>query len=291
MEILVVLGRVLFAAFANVFQKQLTHQDHHPLFIVMASYVVLSIISIPLLFWVDINQLNPDFWLNISLAAALDMTGTLFLVLSLSKTDLSIFGPLNAYKVVISMLLAMLFLNEIPSSQGFLGIAIIIVGSCFLLPKSAKQTNQHRLRHLISDKGVQYRFISILLFSIGTLPLKNAVMEGQALATTVFWCLIGLPLASLSYQIFNQNRDTHLFRQVKPALSQIGTLGIMMFLMQYMTMIVLSQMMIAYSLALFQLSMVLHVFLGYKIFKEQHIKRRLAACLVMVIGSLLVLKA
>ena len=258
MEIIVVLGRVLFASFANVFQKKLTHEDHHPLFIVMASYVVLSIISIPLLFWVDINQLSQYFWLNISLAAALDMAGTLFLVLSLSKTDLSIFGPL---------------------------------GSCFLLPRAVKRTNQHRLRHLLTDKGVQYRFLSILLFSIGTLPLKNAVMDGQALAATVFWCLIGWPLAILSYQIFNQNRDIHLFQQVKPALSQIGTLGIMMFLMQYMTMIILSQMMIAYSLALFQLSMVLHVFLGYKIFKEQHIKRRLAACLVMVTGSLLVLTA
>jgi drug/metabolite transporter (DMT)-like permease len=291
MEIIVVLGRVLFASFANVFQKQLTLKDHHPLFIVMASYIVLSIISIPLLLWVDMNQLSRDFWFNISFAAALDMAGTLFLVHSLSKTDLSIFGPLNAYKVVISMLLALVFLNEIPNSQGFLGIAIIIAGSCFLLPRLDKQTKQHRLRHLLIDKGVQYRFLSILLFSIGTLPLKNAVMEGQALATTIFWCLIGLPLAIISHQIFKQNSERTLCQQVRPALSHIATLGLMMFLMQYMTMIVLSQMMIAYSLALFQLSMVLHVFLGYKIFKEQHIKRRLAACLVMVIGSLLVLNA
>ena len=291
MEIIIVLGRVLFASFANVFQKQLTQNEHHPLFIVMASYIVLFIISIPLLLWVDMNALSPDFWFNISFAAALDMAGTLFLVLSLSKTDLSIFGPLNAYKVVISMLLAMVFLNETPNSQGFLGIAIIIVGSCFLLPRSGKQTKQHRLRHLLIDKGVQYRFLSILLFSIGTLPLKNAVMEGQALATTIFWCLIGLPLAIISHQMFKQNSERTLCQQVRPALSHIATLGLMMFLMQYMTMIGLSQMMIAYSLALFQLSMVLHVFLGYKLFKEQHIKRRLTACLVMVIGSLLVLKA
>ena len=59
MEIIVVLARVLFASFANVFQKQLAHQGHHPLFIVMASYAVLSIISIPVLFWVNINELSP----------------------------------------------------------------------------------------------------------------------------------------------------------------------------------------------------------------------------------------
>lgn len=50
-------------------------------------------------------------------------------------------------------------------------------------------------------------------------------------------------------------------------------------------------MMIAYTLALFQLSMVLQVFLGYRIFKEGHFMRRMSACLVMVAGSLLVLNA
>jgi len=291
MEIIIILGRVLFASFANVFQKQLAHQGHHPLFIVMASYAILSLISLPLLFWAPINSLGQHFWINIVLAALLDMAGTLFLVLSLSKTDLSIFGPLNAYKVVISMLLAMLFLNEIPNYQGFLGITIIIIGSCFLLPRSSKQTNQHRLRQLLIDKGVQYRFLSILLFSIGTIPLKSAVIEGQALATTVFWCLIGFPLAVVSYRLFNKNPAQPLFKQARSVLPQLTTLAILIFLMQYTTMLVLSELFIAYSLALFQLSMVLHVFLGYQVFKEQHFKRRLGACLIMIMGSLLVLKA
>lgn len=292
MEIIVVLGRVLFASFANVFQKQLAHQNHHPLFIVMMSYLVLAAISLPLLFWIPLTELNLHFWLNITLAAMLDMAGTLFLVLSLSKTDLSVFGPLNAYKVVISMGLAMLFLNEIPNTQGFVGIATIIIGSTFLLPRTTQQPKQSRIRLLFADKGVQYRFLSILLFSIGTLPLKNAVMAGQALATTVFWCLIGLPLAVASYHLFNRPpAQQALLTQIKPAIVKFSALGIMMFLMQYTTMIVLSQRLIAYSLALFQLSMVLQVFLGYQVFNEPHFKRRLGACLVMVAGSLLVLKA
>jgi len=292
MEIIVVLGRVLFASFSNVFQKQLTQHHHHPLLIVMASYIVLVIISLPLLFWVPLSSLSPHFWLNIALAALLDMAGTLFLVLSLSKTDLSVFGPLNAYKVVISMGLAMLFLDEIPNTQGFLGIAIIIIGSVFLLPSSPSTSQKHRLHLLLADKGVQYRFLSILLFSVGTLPLKNAVMTGQALATTICWCLIGLPLAILSYLMFNPHpRQAKVTPQVKPTIIHFLALGIMMFLMQYTTMIVLSQRMIAYSLALFQLSMVLQVFLGHQIFKEPHFKRRLSACLVMIAGSLLVLKA
>ena len=125
MEIIVVVGRLLFSSFANVFQKKLAHQGLHPFFIVMASYLVLSIICIPLLWTFELTALNHTFWINIFFAALLDMAGTLFLVMSLSKTDLSVFGPLNAYKVVISMLLAMVFLGETPSMQGFIGVAII----------------------------------------------------------------------------------------------------------------------------------------------------------------------
>lgn len=290
MEIIIVVGRLLFSSFANVFQEKLTHQGLHPFFIVMASYWVLSIICIPLLWIVNLTDLNQTFWINIFFAALLDMAGTLFLVMSLSKTDLSIFGPLNAYKVVISMLLAMLFLGEIPSTQGFIGVTIIVIGSYFLFPSTAK-LNTNRLVSVLADRGVQYRFLSIFLFSIGTLPLKNAVIAGDAIATTVFWCLIGFPLAIIAHTVFIKDSFTKDFEQSKHHVYQFLYLGTLIFLMQYMTMLVFSKLLIAYSLALFQLGMVLQVFLGYRIFNEQHILRRLAACLVMVGGSLLVLKA
>jgi drug/metabolite transporter (DMT)-like permease len=290
MEIIVVFGRLVFSSFANVFQKKLTHQGLHPFFIVMASYLVLSIICIPLLWTFDLSKLNQTFWLNIFFAALLDMAGTLFLVMSLSKTDLSVFGPLNAYKVVISMLLAMIFLGEIPSTQGFIGVGIIVIGSYFLFPATA-QFNSNRLLNLLTDRGVQYRFLSILLFSIGTLPLKNSVVAGSAISTTIFWCLIGFPLAIIAHTVFLKDNFTKDYKQSKNHVYSFLYLGILIFLMQYTTMLVFSKLLIAYSLALFQLGMVLQVFLGYRVFNEKHILRRLAACLVMVAGSLLVLKA
>jgi uncharacterized membrane protein len=47
---------------------------------------------------------------------------------------------------------------------------------------------------------------------------------------------------------------------------------------------------IAYTLALFQLGMLVQVFLGYRIFNEPDLVRRLTASLVMMLGSLLVLQ-
>jgi uncharacterized membrane protein len=290
LELFIVLGRVLSASFANVFQKKFTHYGLHPLFIVMVSYFILSIICLPLLFAFAYDNLTNTFWLNIFFAALLDMAGTLFLVMSLSKTDLSIFGPLNAYKVLVSTILAMIFLGEIPNVLGFTGIAVIVISSYFLFP-SGQKFNPSRLLSLLSIKGVQYRFLSILLFSIGTLPLKNAVLLGGALPATVFWCLIGFPLSIIAYVFFCSASFANEITKAKQHIIKFCYLGILMFLMQYASMLVLSTMLIAYTLALFQLSMVLQVFLGYRIFKEEHFLRRMSACLVMVAGSLLVLNA
>ncbi|MAK66486.1 MULTISPECIES: EamA family transporter [unclassified Methylophaga] len=288
MELLIVLGRVFSSAAANVFQKQFTHKGLHSLFIVMLSYVVLASISLPLLILVEHNAIEDGFWLNILLAALLDMAGTLFLVLSLSKTDLSVFGPLNAYKVVFSMILALIFLDEVPNLQGFTGVIIILLGSFLLFPPVAS-TSSNRLWHLFRQRGVQYRFLSILLFSIGTLPLKNAVLSGGALATTLYWCLFGLPLSVGLYYRFGGKRWQKDWQTANQHRHHFLWLGSFIFLMQYTTMLVFSQLLVAYSLALFQLSMVLQVFLGYRIFHEKHILRRLSACGVMIAGCLLVL--
>lgn len=289
MEILFLIGRLFSSVTANVFQKKLTQspQRLHPLTITFAAYLVMLLITLPPLVWVRFDTLDAHFWLNISLAALLDMAGTLLLVMSLSKTDLSVFGPLNAYKVVMSMFLALLILGEVPSLQGFIGVAIIVTGSVLLFPPRA--AGQSRLMTLIQDRGVQYRFLSIVLFSIGTLPLKNAVVSGGPLAATVFWCLIGLPLAASLYWAFNRQQlrtDWQICQQQRSALLALGAL---IFVMQYTTLLLFSQLLIAYSLALFQLSMVLHVILGYRFFNEKQLLRRLAACGVMISGCIMVL--
>lgn len=287
MEILLLLGRLLSSVSANVVQKKLTQQALHPLTITFAAYSVLFFIALPLLPWIDFTALSQHFWLNITFAALLDMAATVFLVMSLSRTDLSVFGPLNAYKVVCSMLLAMVFLGEIPSIQGFIGVAIIVIGSVLLFPP--KITQQNRLVTLFSDRGVQYRFLSILLFSIGTLPLKNAVVSSGPLATTVFWCLIGLPLAGGLFWIFQHRCYQTEWQRSQQQKLPLLILGIMIFIMQFTTLWLFSTLLIAYSLALFQLSMVLQVFLGYRFFNEKQLVRRLAACGVMITGCIVVL--
>lgn len=290
MEIVYVCGRLIFSLASNVYQKKLSHQGLHPFFIVATTYCVLSLLAAPFLGVIELKHVTNTFWVNVSLASLFDVAGWMFLVLSLSKTDLSVFGPLNAYKVVVSMLLAVLFLNEIPSAQGFLGVLIIVVGSFFLMPPvSTHQAS--RLMSLFADKGVRARFLSIVLFSIGTIFLKQSVSGGGALTTMVFWSLIGLPLILISNYFFLPNKIQQEIKATRPHLYSILLIGLMVFFMQYLTLLLLEHMLVAYALALFQLGMVMQVLIGYQVFNEKDIFRKLLASIVMMFGSILVLLA
>lgn len=290
MELAYIFGRLIFSITSNVYQKKLSHTGLHPFYIVATTYFVLSLLAAPLLGIIKIGELSHAFWLNVLLASVLDVGGWMFLVMSLSKTDLSVFGPLNAYKVIFSLLLAVVFLNEIPSTQGLIGVFVIIIGSFFLTPP-AKTVSANRIISLLKDKGVQARFVSIALFSIGTVFLKNSVIVSGPLATLVFWSLLGLPLVLLSNLIFLTGGLGVDLKASRKHIRTIFMIGIMVFVMQYFTLLLLSEMLVAYALALFQLGMVIQVFVGYKVFNEKHIIRKLLACLVMMSGSIFVLVA
>lgn len=289
MEIVFVFSRLFLSSVSNVFQKQLSQHGLHPFYIVAATYAVLSLLSLPFAFDAAFSQLSLSFWTNVFLASLFDVGGWMFMVMSLSKTDLSVFGPLNAYKVVISMLLAIVFLGEIPTAQGFAGVLVIVAGSFLLLPPSTG-AEQNRILQLLQDRGVQARFLAILLFSIGTLFLKSSLEHATPLDTLIFWSWFGLPLVLLANAFLKTERLIDNVKKSQPHVLSMTTVGVTVFVMQYLTLVLMSQMLIAYTLALFQLGMLVQVCLGYRIFNEPHLARRLIASLVMVAGSLLVLQ-
>ena len=59
--------------------------------------------------------------------------------------------------------------------------------------------------------------------------------------------------------------------------------------MQYTTNYVFSHMNVGYALALFQLSTIVSIFLGYRIFRETDIRRKLLGAIIMVVGSVVII--
>src|SRR4051812_2781246 len=130
---LAVATRIIANPVSNVFQKRLADATAHPLFIITATHALLTIMALPLLAGVHLTSLTADFWINMAVSAMLAIVGNSLLVFALRFGDLSVLGSINAYKAILSLVLGIFLIGEIPSAAGLAGGVVVPVWSHFLV--------------------------------------------------------------------------------------------------------------------------------------------------------------
>lgn len=285
---LLVGGRVLFSSLANVFQKKLVERSGDPRAVVTSSLLVVALLMSPWIAMASWGELSWQFWLTCVIAALLDVPGNVLLVGSLGKSDLSLVGPLNSLKPVVGMLLGIPLLGEIPTLLGLLGVLILAAGTWSLAASGGGVSSKARLAWLISP-GARWRFGALLLTAASAVFLKPAVQMAGPWTTFAVWS--GL---CASFSVAWHQLDRHRsFRQNIFELSHwsapIFGLGILFCGLQGLSIGLFQWMPVSYALALFQLSGVLNVYLGYRFFGERGGWHRLLISLVMLAGAALIL--
>ena len=157
---LFVFTRIISNPLSNIFQKKLTGNSARPVFIILVTYILLSLAMLPILFQLLPVQLGSSFFMNMFLA----IVGNTLIVTALRLTDLSILGPINAYKSVVSLLLGIFILGEIPTLMGVAGIFLILVGSFFFIDRGSTQKDKRAIVQILKDRGVQFRLAALLFY-------------------------------------------------------------------------------------------------------------------------------
>ncbi|HLF35054.1 MAG TPA: DMT family transporter [Cyclobacteriaceae bacterium] len=279
--------RIIASPLVNLFQKKLMSQGVDPVRIVLAAYLFFSALSIPYLMVSGSFKYPREFWFYMILLGIFDAAGNMFLVKSLRSMDLSIFGPLNAYKPVMALILSFFIIGETPSILGLAGVIVIITGSYFLNYTESRENNSPL--DFIRSEGIGFRFLSILLTSIAAVFSKKTIMMSSPLETLAWWSVIGTPVIFVLYLI-----------TVKPRVKETkihhgGTWGNYAYLMtaflalQIFSLYTFKYVLVGYSLALFQISAIITVFLGSKVFGEGNIKMRYIAAFIMTLGACIII--
>ncbi len=284
--ILIIAGRVLASPLVNVFQKKLTNRHISPDVVVGLSYGFFVLFAIPTLFVLRPFHYEREFWMYIVLLGVVDAFGNYFLVKSLRTTDLSVFGPLNAFKPVFALAFSAVLLNEIPSVTGIFGVVIIIAGSYVLSFRSGMGFTG--FKSLFVDRGIFYRFLAIALTAIAAVFSKKTIILSSPLVTFVYWSIIGLPL-TITLLLFNKVNWKHELKQIAGYKMNLVLLLLCFMALQIFTLLTFQKVFVGYSLALFQLSAVLSVLFGAHFFKEKDFSVRLTGSLIMIIGTLLII--
>ena len=286
---LFVVARIVANPVSNVFQKQLTQRSANPLFIIGATDALLTLAALPLLFLGTLPlHLCAGFWPNMIIAASLAVGSNALLVYALQSTGLSVLGPINAYKSVISLVLGVFLLGEIPALLGLAGVLLIVAGSYFVVDRDSKQPHTNAFALFFRERGVQFRFAALALSATEAIFLKKALLLSSPLITFIFWSILGLPIAAAAIVLLVRPRlpnDVVVFRHHWRTYVRLATTtGVM----QLTSLLTFGKLQVGYSLALFQLSTLISVFLGYRYFQEGQIRKRLVGSLIMAAGAALI---
>ncbi len=283
---LLVAVRILSNPVANVLQKLLAERGASPRFVILASHALLSCACLPFVFFAW--PASQEFWWAMALSALLAVFGNALLVEALKRTELSVVGPINAYKPVVSLLPALFFLGEYPGKWALAGIALIVIGSYFVTTPSGTPIGPVAFGRFFKDSGVQLRLGALILSAVEAVFLKRALLASSAHATFVFWSVLGFGVAWLWSASLRKPMLPEVLRTTANR-SKYVLLALMTGIMQLSTLLVMEHLQVGSALALFQTSALLSVFFGHTVFREQHLIKRLLGAAIMVSGACLII--
>jgi drug/metabolite transporter (DMT)-like permease len=277
---LILFLRVILGPFTNVYQKKLSNKGANAVFVVFVTYLVFGLILLPFTFIINYQTIGKGFWQSVVVASVLDGVGNIFLVKALETTELSVFGPINSFKPAIAMLISAVLINEIPSAYGITGLIVILTGSIlFTYEKQAK---------IKISKGIVYRILGILFSALAAVYIKKSINYSTPEITLIFWTLIVIPTMSIVL-LFDLNKTKSNILIMLNNTNYYLLLIILYSFMQYITLLCFKYTLVGYSLAIFQLSSIVSVLLGYRYFNEKGMKKKLICSVIMIIGAILIL--
>ena len=265
-----VLARIASNSFLNVIQKVLTNNGNKPSVVNFYTYSGISLFCLFLLPCLQLN-LSSELITNFLIMGLFGALGNYYIIKALSIGELSSLAPINSYKPVVAMIIALFYLKEIPSLFAISGIFLIIAGT-YILHDGDK----------CNGLAVFYRVLALIFSGTEAVFIKKIILLTNIPTSFSLWAISGL-IFSLIFVLGSK----HKFKV--PQIKYLGLLILSVAIMQYSTNFVFSKINVSYALALFQLSTLLSVFLGVNIFKEDGLKRKLTASLIMLIGAVIII--
>jgi drug/metabolite transporter (DMT)-like permease len=285
---MVVFVRIVANPIANVFQKRLTERAAHPVVVIGTTHALMTFAVLPFVMVTPWTALGPAFWGNMWTCAVLAVAGNVLLVAALRSTDLSVLGPINSYKVVVSLALGVVLLGEVPTAFGAVGIVLTVAGSALVVDRAPGQGRTSAFGRFLQEPGIQLRFGALACSATEAVFLKRAILHSSPVIVFLCWVMLALPLATLAAVVVLRREAAPQLRQIPRDWQTYAWLALATGVMQLATLLAFGTLQVGYSLALFQLSTVVSVALGAHFFAEQNIRRRLAGSIVMMIGAALI---
>ncbi len=274
--------RIVANPLGNVFQKKLSQEGVSSLVINFMSFFLLSLVCIFASFGVGWHGFSAELWKNAVIASLLGVIGCNLIIKAIQMGELSVLGPVNSYKSIVGMVAGIFLLGEMPSFAGVLGMILIIAGSYFVFET---QEEKFSLK-IFLRKDILCRLMALVFSAVEAVFIKKVIILSSMAVAFSLWCWFG---AIFSFVILLFSGKEKYSQLKKPDFGLYLPLVLCIGAMQFSTTYVFQKMNVGYALALFQLSTLITVFLGYKIFHEKDIFKKLVGTIIMIAGAVIII--
>jgi len=276
-----VISRILSNSTANLFQKK-SAETISSVNTNLISYLIMSLICIIPALYINWHDFSVEFWLYVIIAGILCTIGTIALIKALSLGELSTLSPINSYKTIIGLISSVFLLGELPTFKEFICILMIIWGSYFVLDTEKEPFSVKTFFR----KDIQLRLFALICSGIEASFLKKIIIMSSWEISLILWCFSGF-LCSLIIYLFKKNKNNTLAELSN--IKNCTVIALMLIIMQSTTNYVFTKMPVGTALALFQLSSLVSLYFGYKIFNEKNMHKKLAGTIIMILSAGIIL--
>lgn len=283
---LLALGAAVLTSFNPILYKRIL-RDAEPLVVVWG----VTLLALPLLALFTLMltprlpQIDGVFLLSALGAGGLNVVAHFASAKALKLSDASLVTPLLTFSPVFTLIIAALFLGEMPSARGVLGVGLIVIGAYWLNYSRASWLAP--FKSLTLKPGVALVLLAGLLWAITPLLEKTAIRHTApesprfvALVVTTLLVLMLTPVvAARGRQAIGKlslhRREWLLTACIAGSAPVLGYTAFSLGLVGYVT-------------ALFRLSGVMTVLWAALLLQERHLANRLPGSLIMVTGAILI---
>ncbi len=243
--------------------------------------IISSLLSVFVLFFVGLPPRT--MWLFIVVSTILEAIYFFLLTYAYNDHDFSLVYPVaRGAAPALVVIWTALFLGEIPSPGGFIGIIMIVCGLAVIGATSLFQGQTGKLHF----RGIAIALSVAVVISIYTLVDGYAVKHGPALSYGL--CLFALmPLLTSPFIVrhYGWRHMAEAFRHQTKRLILVGFLGVIAYLLALFAYSIAP---VNYSEAVREVSVVLGAFAGWYFLGEKMGKIRILGAVLIFVGIVLI---
>jgi len=247
---------------------------------------------LPLLLFIEIPQLDRQFWLAVVINIPLEIAAILLYTQALKISPLSLTVPFLSLTPVLLILTSFLIIGEFVTMGGLVGILLVSIGAYMLNISSAVEGKDTGLigrfaepiKTISREKGSLFMIAVAAIYSVTSVFGKIAIQHSSPIFFAVFYMVV-LTLA-LFFIVFVMDRKGLFYSIRHPEkFLHIGAFDALMIIFHFTA---LKRAEVSYVISVKRTSMIFSVFYGWAWFEEKGVIERVVGSTIMALGVALI---